>query len=216
MQLLIVADNALTAEGIRRALRHAGACRVAGFTSSRHDCRLAVRTAAPDVVIVDHTRYPEPTLARIREAHGALPTAKVILLTEDLGPGWLEQATAAGASAAIARSVQPATFGTLVRELAAGTVFHLPAAAADPALDLAEIPALTERELQILRLVAAGAANASIAGKLWVTEQTVKFHLSNVYRKLGVANRTAASHYAHIHGLTAPPAMSPEPLQDAA
>ena len=60
---------------------------------------------------------------------------------------------------------------------------------------------LTSRELEVLQLVAGGATNGEIAQKLWVTEQTVKFHLSNVYRKLEVGNRTEASHYAHVNGL---------------
>ena len=55
---------------------------------------------------------------------------------------------------------------------------------------------LTNRELEILRLAAQGLTNGRIARDLWVTEQTVKFHLSNVYRKLGVPNRTEASRYA--------------------
>jgi DNA-binding NarL/FixJ family response regulator len=65
---------------------------------------------------------------------------------------------------------------------------------------------LTERELEILMLVAEGYTNSRIAGQLWVTEQTVKFHLSNTYRKLGVANRTEASRYAHVHRLIPEPA----------
>ena len=60
---------------------------------------------------------------------------------------------------------------------------------------------MTARELEVLRLAADGATNGDIAHKLWVTEQTVKFHLSNVYRKLNVANRTEASRYAHLNGL---------------
>jgi DNA-binding NarL/FixJ family response regulator len=60
---------------------------------------------------------------------------------------------------------------------------------------------LTLREREILGLVAGGATNGDIARTLWVTEQTVKFHLSNTYRKLGVANRTQASHYAHVNHL---------------
>jgi DNA-binding NarL/FixJ family response regulator len=64
--------------------------------------------------------------------------------------------------------------------------------------------ALTRRESEILGLVAAGATNGEIARKLWVTEQTVKFHVSNIYRKLGVANRTEACHYAHVNGLVGP------------
>jgi DNA-binding NarL/FixJ family response regulator len=63
---------------------------------------------------------------------------------------------------------------------------------------------LTTRELEILRLAAQGHTNSAIARQLWVTEQTVKFHLSNTYRKLGVANRTQASRYAHMNDLVAP------------
>ena len=67
---------------------------------------------------------------------------------------------------------------------------------------------LTRRELEILTLVAEGHSNAQLARMLWVTEQTVKFHLSNIYRKLNVSNRTEASRWAQVHGLL--------PLQTAA
>jgi DNA-binding CsgD family transcriptional regulator len=60
---------------------------------------------------------------------------------------------------------------------------------------------LTGRELEILQLVASGSTNGDVARRLWVTEQTVKFHLRNIYRKLDVANRTQASHFAHVNGL---------------
>ena len=62
-------------------------------------------------------------------------------------------------------------------------------------------PRLTRRELEILRLAAEGYSNAQLAQMLWVTEQTVKFHLSNIYRKLRVSNRTEASRWAQQHGL---------------
>ena len=70
-------------------------------------------------------------------------------------------------------------------------------------------PGLTQRELELLRLVASGATNNRLAGQLFVTEQTVKFHLSNIYRKLGVANRTQASRFAYSHGLV-PTAVAPD------
>ena len=60
---------------------------------------------------------------------------------------------------------------------------------------------MTKRERQILCLVAEGHSNAQLAAMLWVTEQTVKFHLSNVYRKIDVANRTEAARWAQLHGL---------------
>ena len=74
----------------------------------------------------------------------------------------------------------------------------------------AETPELTRREFEILQLVAEGHSNSQLAKMLWVTEQTVKFHLSNIYRKLDVANRTEASRWAQIHGLL------PEPSRTAA
>jgi DNA-binding NarL/FixJ family response regulator len=72
---------------------------------------------------------------------------------------------------------------------------------------------LTTRELEILRSAAGGASNGQIANQLFVTEQTVKFHLSNVYRKLGVANRTEASHYAHVNGLLDSRTADAAPMQ---
>ncbi|MGH3033298.1 MAG: helix-turn-helix domain-containing protein, partial [Gaiellaceae bacterium] len=76
---------------------------------------------------------------------------------------------------------------------------QLPAVASGPVLDSSL--GLTRRELEILQLVAEGHSNAELARRLWVTEQTVKFHLSNVYRKLNVSNRTEASRWAQLHGL---------------
>ena len=110
----------------------------------------------------------------------------------------------------ISKATQPAALTTLVRETLNGHIVHRPA---DPAVSLVPAPPssskdlpLTGRELEILRLVASGSTNGDIARRLWVSEQTVKFHLRNMYRKLGVTNRTQASHYAHMNGLAGPEA----------
>jgi DNA-binding CsgD family transcriptional regulator len=79
-----------------------------------------------------------------------------------------------------------------------------------PAVQKTEHPDLTRRELEILRLVAEGLSNAELAKMLWVTEQTVKFHLSNIYRKLNVSNRTEASRWAQLNGL-----LPAEPMRSA-
>jgi len=71
---------------------------------------------------------------------------------------------------------------------------------------------LTERELEILQLVASGATNGDIARQLWITQQTVKFHVSNIYRKLDVGNRTEACHYAHVNGLVFERESTPEAI----
>jgi len=201
MIVVIVTDNGFAAEAIRRSFRGASGVRVAGYVDGRHPCGAAVAEAGPDVVLVDEMTWSANAVARIAEVRRAIPATKIIVLTAEAGAAWLADAVRAGADAAIAKTVQPTTLGMLVREISAGTIHHAfghhrVAVGVDAGHDK-----LTPRELEILRLVASGASNGLIARQLWVTEQTVKFHLSNVYRKLGVANRTEASHYAHLHQL---------------
>ena len=199
MKALIVADHTLAAEAIRRELRHAGACEVLGYVDGRRPCADAIANAQPDVVVIDEMSPHTPLIARIQEIRSVLPTAKLLLVTVRMDEAFLAEAATAGIDAAIAKTMHPGSLGVLVREVARGNVFHTFATVAVERS--CEEFGLTARELEILRLVAGGLSNARIAAKLWVTEQTVKFHLSNVYRKLGVGNRTEASHYAHVHGL---------------
>ena len=201
MIVVIVTDNGFAAEAIRRSFRGASGVRVAGYVDGRHACGAAVAEARPDVVLVDEMTWSANAVARIAEVRRAIPETKIVVLTAEAEASWLADAVRAGADAAIAKTVQPTTLGMLVREIWAGTIHHAfahrrAAAGVDAGHDK-----LTPRELEILRLVASGASNGLIARQLWVTEQTVKFHLSNVYRKLGVANRTEASAYAHVHQL---------------
>jgi DNA-binding NarL/FixJ family response regulator len=201
MLVVIVTDNGFAAEAIRRSFRDTSGVRVAGYVDGRQACGAAVAEAQPDVVIVDEMTWSSSAVDRIAEVRRAVPGAKIVALTSQPAAAWLNDAIRAGAHASIAKTVQPNLIGPLVREIWKGTIHH--AFAAAPAVR-EEHQQLTPRELEILRLVAAGASNGRIARQLWVTEQTIKFHLSNVYRKLGVANRTEASHYAHVHGLIEP------------
>jgi DNA-binding NarL/FixJ family response regulator len=208
MRVVIVADHAMTAQVIRRGLRHAPACQVIGYVDGRRSCSVPVADARPDVIVMDEPSSSETALVWINDLRAAAPEAKLVLLTPRMEAGWLAEAAAAGIDAAIAKSAHPDSIGMLVREVTAGNVFHAfrPSAVPQQRRDGAA-EGLTSRELEILRLVAAGASNNRIAAELWVTEQTVKFHLSNLYRKLEVANRTEAAHYAHVHGLLEPAAI---------
>jgi DNA-binding NarL/FixJ family response regulator len=125
----------------------------------------------------------------------------VIILTTRMDPEWLRRGLSAGAVAAISKASHPLVLGTLLRATLSGHIVHrLPSAAEPQSRGAGDLP-LTTREVEILQLVAAGFTNGDVARRLWVTEQTVKFHLRNVYRKLDVANRTEASHLAHVRGL---------------
>jgi DNA-binding NarL/FixJ family response regulator len=204
-RLLIVADHTLVVQAIRLALRQTAGFQVVGFVDGRQEIRSALLESTPDVVLVDDMQNPDHPLDRLREIAEHCPDAKSMLLTVRTEDDWLNDAFDAGAEAAISKSVHPVALGTLLREIVHGRVIHRPRRAKSP-VDTADCP-LTSRELEILSLAAQGMTNGRIARELWVTEQTVKFHLSNTYRKLGVANRTEASRYAHMNDLVVPHAQ---------
>ncbi len=203
-RLLIIADHSFVVEAIRLALRQTAGFKVVGFVDGRQDASGAIRQTQPDVVLVDEMQQPAHALDRLREVATEAPNAKTVLLTLQMQQSWQEQAFSAGAHAIVSKSVHPVSLGTLVREIANGNVVHsFRPAAQRPSTEACP---LTDRELEILGLVSEGLTNSGIARKLWVTEQTVKFHLSNTYRKLGVTNRTEASRYAYMHDLVDPTA----------
>ena len=204
-RLLIVADHSLVAHSIRLALKQTAGFRVVGVIDGRMAARDALLDLRPDVVLVDDMhdpraadQRPDHAFARLREAADHAPSAQRLLLTLQMDDERLADVFEAGAHAVLSKAMHPVSLGTMLREVVRGNVVHryerrAPAAAADCPLTL--------REKEILGLVAEGHTNGQIARRLWVTEQTVKFHLSNTYRKLGVANRTEASHYAHLNNL---------------
>ena len=155
--------------------------------------------------------------ACIRKACATVPELKAIVLSSPDDGAQIEAAFAAGAHAYVLKTAHPDDVSVAIRQTFDHSVFLPgPGAAAVPAntpvavgSDASDtVASLTKRELEILQLVAEGHSNSQLARILWVTEQTVKFHLSNIYRKLDVANRTEASRWAQVHGLLnlAPPA----------
>ena len=213
MRLLIIADDAPMARAVRQMLRYAPSCRVVGWMDAHRPSEGVMTAARADIVVL--AAKEESSLARGRDARAELPQAKVVLLAERMDAGLLAGAAAAGIDAAVAKSASPASIATLIREIAEGNVVNLASPPSPPRQAEAPKCSLTPRELEILRHVAAGWANSRIAAELWVAEQTVKFHLSNIYRKLGLANRTEAANYAHVNGLVEPPAAAP-PARTAA
>jgi DNA-binding NarL/FixJ family response regulator len=199
-RLMIVADNSFVAQSIRLALRQTAGFQVVGFIDGSVAIDPRVSELCPDFVVVDDAQEAEQAIERVRELSELLPDVKLVLLTLRMDDAVTFPAFEAGADAVISKAVHPVSLATLLREISRETIVHRPRAQVKAATN--DCP-LTARELEILRLVAQGYTNGRIARELWVTEQTVKFHLSNTYRKLGVANRTEASRYAHINDLLA-------------
>jgi len=172
----------------------------------------AIRSSRPDLVIAEVDSTPSELSAPdfVARCHRICESTKVVLLGAD--DRNVEQALAAGAAAFILRRAHPDDVSSAVRQALEGCVFYTPVAISRRSAAAASWPyessPLTRRELEILKLAAEGKSNGELAKLLWVTEQTVKFHLSNVYRKLGVANRTEAALWAHNSGLLDDPVPS--------
>jgi DNA-binding NarL/FixJ family response regulator len=201
-RLLIVADHSLVVHAIRLALRQTAGFQVVGFVDGRQSIRAHLSDKNPDIVLVDDMHVRQHALDRLAEVGEFAPQARSILLTGSMEDEAVDEVFEAGASTVLSKAVHPVALGTLLREVVQGHVIHSPRRTR-VSTAVEDCP-LTTRELEILRLAAQGHTNGRIARELWVTEQTVKFHLSNTYRKLGVANRTEASRYAHLHDLVVP------------
>jgi DNA-binding NarL/FixJ family response regulator len=181
---------------------------VVGRTSDADQARRMCEELRPDILVAETAGAG---VTCIRESTSRLPGLKALALASSNDPTQVQAAFAAGAVAYVVKTAHSDDVGVAVRQAFAPSLFLRPltpaaGVTAAPAEAHAATAVLTKREREILQLVAEGHSNGQLAKMLWVTEQTVKFHLSNIYRKLDVANRTEASRWAQIHGLLATPA----------
>jgi DNA-binding NarL/FixJ family response regulator len=176
----------------------------------------------PDAFIAGLDPVVGEQIACIRRATQRHPELKSIVVSDNTSFEAIDAAFAAGASAYCIKTARHEDLASAIRQVFERSIYL----ATNGSHDLSSRPAapqvqpvahdLTKRELEILQLVAEGHSNSQLARMLWVTEQTVKFHLSNIYRKLDVGNRTEASRWAQLNGLLsnsreeqAPPTLTP-------
>jgi DNA-binding NarL/FixJ family response regulator len=144
----------------------------------------------------------------IAKARERLPHLRAVVLSGETSTDYIDRALEVGAVAYVFKSAYPDDLASAVRQVFGSSVYFAgarPGMTTRPSAVRPETLDLTRREQEILQLVAEGHSNANLAKMLWVTEQTIKFHLSNIYRKLDVSNRTEAARWAQLHGLLAEP-----------
>jgi DNA-binding NarL/FixJ family response regulator len=214
IRVLLVDDQELVRSGFRMILEARDDIEVVGEAGNgREAVELAARTTA-DVILMD-VRMPDVDgVEATRTILAAGSTARVLVLTTFDLDEYVVQAIRAGASGFLLKDVRPVELVDAIRVVAAGEALLAPSVTrrlldrfalavpddrTPPALD-----GLTERELEILRLVAQGLSNAEIAERLVVGETTVKTHVSAVLRKLGLRDRVQAVIAAYDAGLVRP------------
>jgi len=208
---VLLDHHPLVLHGLEAVLSRIGVDVVA-TTESAEDVIELVREHEPDVLIAE-PQIPEggtSVLRALEEALETQPKLKIVVLSTSSTEADIAAAFNAGADAYITKTTPPDDIASAIRQAFRHSIYFATPRGGPTELrtvhalptDLSETDAgLTRRETEILRLVAEGHSNSQLARMLWVTEQTVKFHLSNIYRKLDVANRTEASRWAHTHNV---------------
>lgn len=205
---VILDSQPLWLEAIERVLGRADVQTVAKVVDPAAAI-VAVDEWIPNVLVAEPeaARGEVDGIEAIRRARQSVPEMTIVALSASGDTISIRRSFAAGASAYIVRTASEDDFAAAIRQALERCVYITPpdlaAVFGAPEANAVEVPQLTKREREILALAAEGRSNAQLAKTLWVTEQTVKFHLSNVYRKLGVTNRTEASRWAQLHGLLA-------------
>jgi DNA-binding NarL/FixJ family response regulator len=201
LRVLLADDHPLMIAAVRSSLESEQDFEIVGEAMSGSQVLPLVSSSQPDVVLID-LRLPEvdgiACLEQIRERHR---NVKVVFFSAVDEHDQIARALAGGACAYLLKNIDPDDLAAVVRQAVAGSFFCVgglesPSEHANTA-DLG----LSDRETEILCGVARGLSNRGIAQELWLSDQTVKFHLHNIYRKLDVANRTEAARYAFDHGL---------------
>jgi len=187
-----------------------------GSTTSEARALQLLRQHQPGVLIFEPEACTSTSARFVTAARSAAPQMKAIAVSTVDDPDVIRATLQDGAWAYVLKQAQPEDIAVAVRQAFSHSIhlartLDLGGAATTPHRDNTSLAVLTRREREILVLVAEGQSNAAMARELWVTEQTVKFHLSNIYRKLGVSNRTAASRWAHGHGVVSAAPVAGEP-----
>jgi DNA-binding NarL/FixJ family response regulator len=209
IKLAVADDHRLMLEAISCLVADADDIEVVGKATLGSQVLPLIARTSPDVVLLD-LRMPEmdgfKCLELIGERHAGV---KVVVLSGLDDPQSIQRALTSGAVSFVSKQADPRELVSVVREAARGTVERTVVVpernGAEPAVDAG----LTRSEVRVLESLARGLSNKEIAKELWLTEQTVKFHLTNIYGRLGVANRTEAVRHAFQHGLVGEPFSSP-------
>jgi two-component system, NarL family, response regulator LiaR len=208
IRVLIADDHAVVRQGLRAFLEGDGGLELVGEARDGAEALRMAHRLRPDVILMDLLMPEMDGLSATAAVRRELPDTEVLALTSVLEDAAVVGAVRAGAIGYLLKSAEPEELRSAIRAAAAGQVRLAPEATARL---MREVRApgdgsekLSERETEVLRLVASGFANKRIARELGITERTVKAHVGSILSKLHLESRTQAALYAGRIGLVAP------------
>ena len=215
IKVLLVDDQAMVRAGIHMILEAENDIRVVGEAEDGAKAVMLVHKLKPDVVLMDIQMPLMNGLEATRQImQNPANTSRVLILTTFERDDYVFEALRAGASGFILKNAPPEDLIEAVRVIADGNALLAPSvtrriinefAQRTPRYDLKnKLSSLTEREIEVMRLIAKGKTNSEIAADLFVGETTVKTHISNLFTKLDLRDRVQAVVYAYESGLIQP------------
>jgi two-component system, NarL family, response regulator LiaR len=209
ISLLIVDDHIVVRQGLRAFLDTRPELNVIGDAGTGEEALILVEQHAPDVALVDLVMPGMDGVEITRRIRSASPRTQVIIFSSFYKDEHIFPAIRSGALSYILKDARPEELVAAIHKAAAGEavldakvaarLVHEMQRSADQSIN--PFAELSERELQVLRLIAEGQSNQSIAEKLFISEKTVKSHVSNILSKLHLADRTQAAVYAWTKGI---------------
>ena len=210
-RIVVVEDHPLMLKAILEILEQDSGFEVAGSATSGAQVAPLVARARPNLVLLDLQIPGLDGLNCLRQLRESSTRASVVVFSGVENGETIEQALREGAAAFVSKSIDPFDLPAVLRAALSGSVyFSTPQVTRETLADFQSeadheqarrSTGLTPRELEILVAVSSGISNRAIGTQLFLSDQTVKFHLNRIYKKLGVANRTEAAGHAHRLGL---------------
>jgi DNA-binding NarL/FixJ family response regulator len=188
-------------EAMRVSLESEGDIAVVGEADSGAHVLNLVGQTGPDVVLLDVRMPGVDGLTVLEQLRERYPSVAVVMFSGIDDPALVRAALERGAAAFVLKHVEPRDLAAAVRQVVNGAIFRPLDLLGSVKQEARESVGLSKRELSILEALQSGGSNHEIAKELFLAEQTVKFHLTNIYRKLGVSTRTEAVRYAYANGL---------------
>ena len=212
VRVLVVDDHPIVRQGLQSFLASRNGIEVVGEAATAEDAVAAAASLQPDVVLLDLVMPGGGSIEAIRRIRTLTGTPRVIVLTSFAGDDQVVPAVRAGASGYLLKDVAPAELEAAVRTVGAGGAVLDPQVVPAVMDEMARSPEasgveeLTPREREVLGLLGRGLSNRELADALYVSEKTVKTHVSSILAKLRLSDRTQAALFAVRHGLAEPPA----------
>jgi len=204
-RIVIADDHRVVRSGLRMLLDREDGFEVVAVAGDVADARRYVRAHRPDVLVLDLNMPGDPSLPAIPVFREESPGTHVVVLTMQEDPAFAREALQAGASGYVLKEAADEELVQAVRAAASGSTYLNPQLgariAAAPAEPAGPPDDLTEREVDILRLIALGHTNAEIAGQLYLSVRTVESHRAHIQQKIRLTTRAELVRYALEHGL---------------